>query len=391
MSKKVRTIIYCFALINAVFITVSFLPLSKATPSITNPIVLSQTQAMTQTDGINKPIKAKDKEYNILLLGLDARRGDAKPRCDAIHIFSFSSFSDNLIITSLPRGTRINIPNVASESAYLSNNCHINGIDDTISEIEKISGIKIDAYVTAGFSEVLGLLRTVNLPTTSTLQYLRNRRYGIGDYQRSHNQAVFLKDMILAHFEQIYNLPKNFRKFVYRSLDTNLNYETAEYLLELMAQKKIYQHEENINLVTKPERSRYVKELHIDIENNSGQGQLADKDFIDYQNNLKKYLNNLIETSVNFINSGNRSKAFNILKTPFAQNIWWQVEDEKTRDEIHFDLFTVFLDSHEDQLTKERLIEEYIAEMKLFNKNEYIQKIEEWSPVKRDTPLAENS
>lgn len=380
MRKFIKIIVYCFSAINFIFIIYTFIPLRKTSiPTIVSPITRLEASERSSNNAAFNNNNEDFKEYNILLLGLDGRRGDARPRCDAIHIFSFSSFSDNLTITSLPRGTRINIPNVSSESAYLSNNCHISGIEDTIPEIEKISGIKIDAYVTAGFSEVLGLLRTVNLPTTSTLQYLRNRRYGIGDYQRSHNQAVFLKDMLLAHFEQIYNLPKNFRQFIYRSLDTNLSYETAEYLLELTARKKIYQHEENIILITKPERNKYVKELHIDIENNSGQDQLADKDYIDYQNDLKLYLNNLIETSANFIKSGDKNKAFNVLKTPFAQNIWWQIEDEKTRDDIHFDLFSVYLGSLEDQLTKERLVEEYIAEMKLFNKFEYIQKIGEWS------------
>src|SRR3989304_4267090 len=46
---------------------------------------------------------------------------------------------------------------------------------------------------------LLGLLRKMKLPTTPTLKYLRNRKYGIGDYQRSHNQAIFLKDMLIEH------------------------------------------------------------------------------------------------------------------------------------------------------------------------------------------------
>ena len=207
------------------------------------------------------------REYNILLLGLDGRKGDNKPRCDAIHIFSFSPATDYLRITSIPRGTRIELANVSTQSAYLANNCHLNGIENTINKIEKISDLEIDAYITVGFSQVLGILRSMNLPTSSTLQYLRNRRYGIGDYQRSHNQANFLKDMILSYFWQFYKLPVNFREFIFNTIDGNLDFSTANYLIEAFARKKIYLSSDNIILISKPERSKYVKEIHLEVEN----------------------------------------------------------------------------------------------------------------------------
>src|SRR3989338_7352083 len=380
-----KAIVYSFCLINSAFLLASFIPIQdKAKLTLISPVIQAAVSANTTNDQIktdNNKSEEDNKQYNILLLGLDARRGDGRPRCDAIHIFSFSPSEEFLTITSIPRGTRINLANVATQSAYLSNNCHINGIEDTISKIEEISGVNVDAYLTVGFSQVLGILRAMNLPTTPTLQYLRNRRYGIGDYQRSHNQANFLKDMLTSHFGHFYNLPNNFREFLFKNFDGNLDFNTANYLVEAIFKKNIYLNPENIILITKPERSKYVNELHIDLSENDLEKERNDIEFITYQRDLENYLNNLISGSEQEINSGFSNRAYQKLIIPFQQKLWLQIEDKTIREEIHYNFLKVILLTTTDKTIKETLVRDYINEAKILNNNDYLEKAKELAKI----------
>ena len=203
MPKKISLLTYPLISLNILFLILSFLPSGNYQQTgLISPIINS---AAASTDLETKPISIfpdiyplNQTPYNILLLGLDGRKGEQKPRCDAIHMFSFDPKAATLTITSVPRGTRIYLPQASTASAYLANSCHTQGIDYAVDQIEKITGIIPDAIVKVGFSQTMGILRTFGFPTTSSLQFLRNRRYAIGDNQRSHNQALFMKDMILT-------------------------------------------------------------------------------------------------------------------------------------------------------------------------------------------------
>lgn len=377
--KFISLIIYLALFLNTAFIIISLIPNKKELSiSFESPIINAEANAAkSEVLGINTTeIQADTKVYNLLLLGLDARRGDAKPRCDAIHVFSFSPANDELIITSIPRGTHVERDNLASQSAYLGNNCHSNGLIDTIEEIEKITDLKIDAYATVGFSQVLGILRSVNIPTTSTLQYLRNRRYAIGDNQRSHNQAVFLKDGLIDHFEDIYKLPHEVRQFLYKSIDTNLSYETFEYLIDKFNQQKVIFNPEKIILVTKPIRNKYVKEIHY--EETANTDQQNDSEFKQYQNEIMTYLKKLILLSETLLALDKKSAAYNKLNVPFQQKLWLQIEDETLRDELQYQLTKNFLNANENEILKDKILVDYRLELELFGKKDYLDKTNEW-------------
>lgn len=379
MGKIFKTFIYSLCLVNIIFLFLTIVPQkSNLKATLASPIS-EQTNSATK---ISQILASKSEEssdygiYNILLLGLDARAGQTNPRCDAIHIFSFSPTGSNLIITSIPRGTRVEIKNAATESAYLANNCHINGIEATIAEIEKIADLKIDAYATIGFSQVLGLMRTISMPTTQTLQYLRNRRYAIGDNQRSHNQAVFIKDMILSHFEQFYSLPKNIKQIVFNSVDTNISFETADYLLNEFAKKKIYNDPDRIILVTKPTKSEYVKEEHYDVANARQENLQKDPEYLAYQKQIEGILSDLISKAKKNVEAGYKNQAYNLLKIPVKQQLWMQIEDETKRDEAHFNLLKLYIGANPNQNERQELVDAYKEEMNSFNKTEYSDKID---------------
>src|SRR3990172_2196628 len=190
--------------------TVSLIsPIANSTGLIsTSDLGMSTGLISTSVLGMSTTAKTElPSRVNVLFLGLDARRGDTRPRCDAIHLFQLNLSLPHLLITTIPRGTVVSGKNLPDGGTYIGNVCHYQGIATIRDKVEEITGIVPDYYISIGFSQVLGILRTVGLPTTSTLQFLRSRATGLGDHQRSYNQAVFLRDFILTNTKHISKIP----------------------------------------------------------------------------------------------------------------------------------------------------------------------------------------
>jgi len=312
-------------------------------------------------------------EVHLLLLGLDGRKGDKNPRCDAVHLLNFNFKKNILTIISIPRGTALEGPSGKNESVYLANSCHTNGIASTIPEIEKIAGQHVDYTIKIGFSQVLGILRTLQVPTTQNLQFLRNRSYAVGDYQRSHNQAVFLKDMITKHFELLAKLPKPLRYLAYRTLDTDLDFEEANMYFELLSKTAFYKDQNNIVLETKPFASPYVKDIHLALTENKTT-LTKDPDYNAYQNNLKQYMDNLISHTDTFIKNNNKDAAYKIISTPYAQKIWLQIENNSLRLKYQYDFLRLYVLTSPDRMNNSTLILDFITEMEILSNMDYLNK-----------------
>lgn len=310
----------------------------------------------------NKATNKEQSSINILLLGLDARVGDSRPRCDAIHMISFIEEDNNIIITSVPRGISINLPGVASESAYIGNACHLKGVEYTVGEIEKITELHPDYLVKVGFSQASGIFRLLKLPTTSTLQFLRNRRTNLGDFQRSHNQAVFIKDIFIKYFENFMSFPNALKYLSFTLLDTNIEYNEALDLLEKIQKSGLYKDSNNIILNIKPIPNYSLAEVHFDPSVNN----LQDQEYQDYQNNIKSLIENIIHNA-----------NYQTVSTSFNQKLWEQVEDEKYRNELHFQLLKLFVLSSPIKEDNIRLVKDFIEQMEIFQDLETLQKAQE--------------
>ncbi|KKS97899.1 MAG: hypothetical protein UV73_C0004G0041 [Candidatus Gottesmanbacteria bacterium GW2011_GWA2_43_14] len=354
--------------INLLFLTTLFAG-SQRPAVLLNPVTVKASAFAEEQTPEPETGETSQREYHILLLGLDGRKGDVKPRCDAIHIFSFSPRHSYLLITSLPRGTKLNPQ--AEDSMYLANSCSINGIDFTVNEIERITQLKIDAVVKVGFSQVLGILRTLNMPTTSTLQFLRSRRYTIGDNQRSRNQAMFFKDVIINHFEDYYNLPAGLKSWLFKTVEADITYDQAEYLLESIYKNKVYQQPENIILISLPYENHYLREIHLP---DNAEGSSQDNEFIEYQANLSAYLKKLIAQSDKLTKTGNIQSAEKLLTVPYHQKLWLQLENDFLRREIYFHMMKTYADAVSDRMLKKEIISDYLEEMSVFGDEEYLSK-----------------
>lgn len=276
---------------------------------------------------------------NVLVLGLDSRKEGQEQHCDAIHLFAVNTADWKVKVTSVPRGTYSYIPpgNYLPTDYYLANACAFAGLDYGIAQIEHILGVKADYVVTAGFSQVLGSLRVLGLPTTSSLQWLRHRQsYAIGDPQRSQNQAVFIVDVLRKFGGQSTHVPAALQYLLYSFVETKMSFGTARALYEGLVVADINAHPEKITYDMKPFYE--TQDLHLDFANSEAQvaallarlqGRLSKEDLsnrtiAEVQTELVVYLRKAYDDG---------DPEFSVV---VMAESWRQVEDETEREEFHF-------------------------------------------------------
>lgn len=318
---------------------------------------------------------------NVLLLGLDSRNnGDSLgAHCDAIHLFSLDIVNWNISITSVPRGTYSWIPNgpYAPTDYYLANACAFAGLDYGVTQIENIIGVKADYVVTIGFSEVMGITRLFGLPPTETLQWLRHRQsYQIGDPQRSQNQAVFLKDMIINHLGMlrgVLNVPMQY--VIYSMLETDMSFTTARALLNGFTEAKIDERPDDIVLQMRPWYA--TVDYHFDPENAQAQIQ-ALVDFISPFLSDADLSRATTEQVQEALISGVEAKLISdeSLASIISHQLWLQINDDQTREQLQFDIIAAYARelSATDTNTAVDFISDYILEKEALGSDEWAEK-----------------
>lgn len=314
------------------------LSVSAVTPRVNSAVdtVLSARKAAAlQYDDV--PF-GDDQTINVLVLGLDSRKEGIEQHCDSIHMVSVNTKDWTVLVTSVPRGTYAYIPpgTYADNEYYLANACAFAGLDYGVEQIEHIVGVRADYVVTAGFSQVLGILRALELPTTEGLQWLRARQsYKIGDPQRSENQAVFLKDVALKLLDGD-GVPDIMFHLLYSFVDTDMSESTAKALYDGLLLHGIANRPNDIALTMKPHYD--VQELHFDPANASKQiddllaklegrlsrFDLANRTIDDVQNDLVAYLESVL--------AGKTGHVGDVVD----QQLWLQVEDEGARESLEY-------------------------------------------------------
>ncbi len=282
------------------------------------------------------PFGDKD-TVNILVLGLDSRKEGVEQHCDSIHMVSIDVRAWTVLITSVPRGTYAYIPPGTWQDGeyYLANACALAGLDYGVEQIERVVGIKSDYLVTVGFSEVLGILRTLRLPTTDSLQWLRARQsYAIGDPQRSHNQAVFMKDMAVKFLAGDGLSDLKFH-LLFSFVNTDMSEATAHALYDGLLVHQITNRPDDIALTMMPKFD--VKDLHFDPINSKTQiaallknldRRLSERDLSrqtieEVQAELVKYLESAV-------------KSHRKLQQIIDERLWLQVEDTGERETLQY-------------------------------------------------------
>ncbi len=305
---------------------------------------------------------------NILALGLDSRKEGSYAHCDAIHMVSMNVRTWTITIISVPRGTSSPLPPIEGHTYlpsdyYLANACYFGGMDYGVRQIERVAGVKADYIATVGFSEAIGIFRALNLPTTDTLEFLRHRRsYQIGDPQRSANQGVFMKDVLLK-LTSGDKIPTPFLYLMYRFIDTDMDFATVKALYDAYYASGIGQNPSAVILAIKPEYD--VKEMHFDPVNADAQvSALIDflKGKVSADDLSLRSMEDLQVELLEYLREGLTQP--DVIERVYEAQIWLQVENENEREELQFR----YLDRYVEQLAAtdgkaaEQAIADYILE-----------------------------
>ncbi len=315
-------------------------------------------------------------EINVLVLGLDSRKGNVEPHCDAIHMFTLNTDDWSVHVTSVPRGTYAYIPpgNLPEHEYYLANACSYAGLDYGVSQIEKVVGVKADYVATVGFSQVLGIMRALELPTTESLQWLRHRQsYAIGDPQRSHNQAVFMRDLVLTQSNKLRgDFGNTLQYLLYSMVNTDMDYKVARALINGYLKSDIDERPDDFTLSMKPYHQ--TQDLHLDFQNPEKQIEellehirpfLSDEDLSD------RPLNEIQSELIDYLDE--RIASDESVADVVEKQLWLQVEDEIERERLHY----LFIEKYSRANAEERsgeildLLTEYIIEKEVFEQDEY--------------------
>jgi len=180
--------------------------------------------------------------------------------------------------------------------------------------------------------------------------------------------------MILSSFEKVFSLPTSFRYLLFKMVETDMDFAQAEFLLKEIYQRKIYQDPAKIELVQTISFPQ-VKEIHfnqwwqkekISLATNSQLEENDQRDFADYQTGLENYLENLLTQANTLLAEQKKEKASSLIKTPFSQQLWLQIEDDTKRHFFHFQMLKVYVLSSLNPAALLPLVNDFIAEMALF-------------------------
>lgn len=367
--------------------------------TVTVEDVVKNAEGRRDQDAIATSTEALAKgEITILLLGLDSRKEQTSARCDAIHLFTLNTTDKTVKITSIPRGTYIYIPpgTYSQSESYFANACELAGYDYVKGEIEKMLSTHVDYIVKVGFSQTLGVLRSLKLPTTQSLEWLRNRQsFLIGDPQRSHDQAMFMKDVALKKLDTFKN-PLWFpvAKTVYSYVDTDLDFDSAYALLKLYAESDIKDHPERIELAMNPPYR--VKDLHFDFENPEKFLAQFPKLTSDATSTVMVTTTLedgtvVVEEVVTTTPSGPKLSLAEVQKQVIGhityqlnkrlslddivkKRLWLQIENENTREDLHFKIVSRLVERARGREKKIDLVTAYIQEKDAFELPEWAEK-----------------
>jgi len=247
-------------------------PKQVATPAAVVKKTTDNIYYAVKEDDLKKAAAQLPPHVNILVTGLDCRLGQNDNHADAIHLFTIFPEKGTIEITSVPRDTKCFIDSTFADSlSHFSNARSKLGRKGYIHTAEVfLNKGKIDYWVELNFSTVMGILQLLGYKDPATaLQFLRHRKsFGMGDVQRSHNQAVFMKQVIIKYFDIMTGMSGDFLLTAgLGMIETNMTKEVCEGLLYKLKEKGFPRDGDPIALNMEPSWGKKFEDVTINPDN----------------------------------------------------------------------------------------------------------------------------
>lgn len=279
------------------------------------------------------------KVINILLMGIDSRLGARDARSDAIHLFTINPDSGVIEIMSVPRDTYCDLGYPDTTTFNIITNARALGYPGFMRRVEELCKRgPIKHYVEVGFSQALGILEVLGYKDpVSTLKFLRARKtLPAGDIQRSHNQAVFLRQNLIDKFSLLTGATGDLLLTAgLNFVNTNLTKEMLQGLFYRLAQKGFPHHRSDaVRLRMLPIYKIRLKEMTADSLT-IHQTLKRQKDVLGEDGpavNVSQYLRNVNRKAI--ADSSRSREVINKLSRLVDQHAWIQVANPKDRSGI---------------------------------------------------------
>jgi len=219
---------------------------------------LAGDSGLDESDGL-ETVAQDEAEFpvnrlNVLLLGVDARPGEADARTDSMILVSIDRDTKKIAMVSIPRDTMVEIPGHGTEKINSAN--AFGGADLATETVESLLDIKIPYYVKTnfeGFKDIVDTLGGVDLEVEKrmyypqedidlrpgqqrlmgddALGYVRYRHDALGDITRAERQQKFLASLTreMLRAKTIIKLPKLVPQLM-DAVETNLGIKDAIFL-----------------------------------------------------------------------------------------------------------------------------------------------------------------
>ncbi len=345
------------------------------------------TQGEDNTAGVSQDAFAGQSRINIALIGLDGRMGATTGHADANHILSIMPDIGKIQIISIPRDTYV-------DCGY-DDTTHLNKLTvyymaagrqsylKKLAEIAKLQSIPY--YIEFGFSQAMGVMSLFGYKSSETLQVLRSRKsFAIGDYQRVYNQAQFVKQLMVRHYNTLTGtFQPVFINGILALVRTNMKYSEISNIFSKLEQNKFTASPENISIKIRPSLKANYKvfdfsnpEMIAQMKQQLGLDRIAKRDTTaftptNFTKYLEKKLTKIIITAAKDTLK-NPQLAINKLKPTYEQKIWLQFDNDSLRNlysKKMSDLLQRAYLRRKDTLSANRVKAAYIAEQDLFIKS----------------------
>lgn len=284
----------------------------------------------------------------ILVLGLDRRMNWAQCHADAIHLFTVEPRAGRVTITTVPRGyTGFRVP--GRPGAYAAEAYYYGGRELMKACVEAHLGVQVDHVAEFDFAAAMRALELIGYDGKATLRFLRHRKsYGAGDYQRCHNQALFMKHQIprvLPFFRMAGG------ELLLRSghalLSGDLDYPTCRRLVNALLASGIENDPDRVALEMKPDFRGPLRDDEVPEPEDMdakvaaqyaaiGAGRDRSPDF-----SMASHLRDLIARAAPLLTVRD-AEAASLLDEAFERKLWNQVPDHATRRHLHGELAELY-------------------------------------------------
>lgn len=322
------------------------------------------------------------RRINIAIIGLDNRIGTNSNHADANHILSIMPDSGVVEITAIPRDTpaNANMPDTSGQNKLTIVRA-ARGRSAYLKEVARIARLdRVDYYVEVGFSQVMGILELFGFKDSkSALQVLRSRK-GLGgdDYQRTYNQAQFIRQMMMKHFSKVTG---TFGDILIHGglafVETNLDAGTIKNIAYQLESKGFGQRSSDVVIRVRPAIGMKFKQY--DLANKEVLNKLKSKiegynKWSGEEKSQTRNVSNILWSAIKSVEKDttkNPKSVINKLRTYFDQKAWMQVEDLKDRDSIRSNLSRVLSTAYykkKDKANAEKVKTAVEREKEMFEK-----------------------